>query len=692
MDNDKMKEILERMRANRPVFPKRAIVTAGMPYGSKDLHYGHVCGMMVYADFIARFLKDKLGKDNVIFVSGTDCYGSPALETYRKKVANGYTGTIEDMVAEYNNHHKATIAKYEIGFDWFGGSAIGESKDMHKKVSDEFFERLYNNHTLSRMATFQFYDEKAKCFLNGRQVVGKCPIDGCKSEKGYADECELGHQYLPEQLIDPVSTLTGTKPELKKIENWYFNLQNYTDLLKEWVNFLETKTPTREFVTKEIKEFLKKPEIYIKKEFMDEFNKISGKLPKFEQFEDKSKASFVITFDTLEDREKACEILSGKQTPEWEKSEIAPEDKVEQEQASAIRYRTGKTLVPFRLSGNISWGVPVPEKEGLKDLTFYCWPESLWAPISFTRAYLKHNGFPDDEWKKYWCKKDAKVYQILGEDNAYFYGPAQHAMWFATQKGEPKVDAPDGELQMSQLIVNKHSLFMGNKASSSGSVKPPMADDLLNYYTDEQLRAHFLALSVGNTSSSFNPKVYDPNAKPEDVDPVVKDGNLLTNVYNRSLRTLFYTWQKDFDGVVPYGEIDETVLLECEMSILKFEKCMMENKFHMCMYELDSFLRNINKYWTKNFNPDDKELEKKCIVNTLHYVKVAMVMLHSVAPNGIENLAAQLNVDESIFNWDRCNEPIYNWFEDKQNHKAKFIEAKYDFFKKHPSQLESIEK
>ena len=105
MDSNKMKEILERMKANRPKFPKRAVVTGGMPYGNKELHYGHVCGMMVYADFFARFLKDKLGKDNVIFVSGTDCYGSPSLETYRKWTQNGYTGTIEDMVKEFNQKH-----------------------------------------------------------------------------------------------------------------------------------------------------------------------------------------------------------------------------------------------------------------------------------------------------------------------------------------------------------------------------------------------------------------------------------------------------------------------------------------------------------------------------------------------------------------------------------------------------------
>lgn len=691
MEIEKMREIIKRMKDNRPVYPKRAVVTAGMPYGNKELHYGHVCGMFVYADFFQRFLKDKLGKDNVIFVSGTDCYGSPSLETFRKKQAEGYSGSLEDMVTEFNKKHREVLKKYEIGLDWFEGSAIGKAKSMHNEESKEIFEKLYDNHTLSKMSTKQFYDTKANCFLNGRQVIGKCPIEGCKSEKGYADECDLGHQYLPEQLIDPISNLSDTKPELREIENWYFNLQNYTDLLIKWIEKLETETKTRDFVIKEIKEFLKKPEIYIKKEFMEEFNKIANRLPKFEQFEDKSKASFVIRFDSLSDREKACEILSGKQTPDWEKSEVAPEEKIDALSAGAIRFRTGKTLVPFRLSGNISWGVPVPKKDGLSGLTFYVWPESLWAPISFTKTLLKERGKPENEWKNYWCSKDAKIYQVLGEDNIYFYGPAQHAMWLATQDGEPTVDVPDGNLQISNLIVNKHSLFMGNKASSSGQIKPPMANELLDHYTHEQLRAHFLALNVGSTSSSFNPKVYDPDAKAEDVDPVVKDGNLLTNVYNRTLRTLFYTWQKDFGGIIPYSEIDEEILLECEISTLKFEKAMMENKFHMCMYELDSFLRNINKYWTKNFIAGDLDAEKKCIANTLHYTKVAMVLLHSVAPSGTENLAKYLRVDESIFDFNRINEPIYNWFEDKENHKPLEIEARFDFFKKHPSQFENAD-
>ena len=71
---------------NRPHFPKRAVITGGMPYGNKNLHFGHIAGVFVPADFFARFLRDRIGQKNVLFISGTDCYGSPIAEGYRKKV------------------------------------------------------------------------------------------------------------------------------------------------------------------------------------------------------------------------------------------------------------------------------------------------------------------------------------------------------------------------------------------------------------------------------------------------------------------------------------------------------------------------------------------------------------------------------------------------------------------------------
>ena len=202
---------------------------------------------------------------------------------------------------------------------------------------------------------------------------------------------------------------------------------------------------------------------------------------------------------------------------------------------------------------------------------------------------------------------------------------------------------------------------------------------------------HFLGLSVGNTSSSFTPKPFDPDAKPEDIDPVTKDGNLLTNVYNRVLRTLFYTWQAKFDGVVPCREISEEVLKNATMTILKYEKLMFDNKFHMVMYELDSYIRNINKHWVANIKEAEEDNDKlaQLIADTLHMCKVAMVLLHPVSPSNIEKLADDLKVSHDVFNWDNINEPIYDFVDDKDNYRPKFIEARYDFFVKHPSQLQA---
>ena len=82
----------------RPVWPKRAIVTCGMPYGNKGLHFGHIGGVFIPADAYARFLRDRIGADNVILVSGTDCYGSPIAEAFRKLQEEGYQGSIEEYI------------------------------------------------------------------------------------------------------------------------------------------------------------------------------------------------------------------------------------------------------------------------------------------------------------------------------------------------------------------------------------------------------------------------------------------------------------------------------------------------------------------------------------------------------------------------------------------------------------------
>jgi methionyl-tRNA synthetase len=653
----------------RPVFPKRAVITGGMPYGNKELHFGHVGGMFVFADTYARFMRDRIGKENVIFVGGTDCYGSPIAEGWRVKVEKGeFEGSLTDFVQRNHDKQQATLDAYGISPDLFAASGLGRSKEIHAEVTDWFISSLYKKGQLNKITTMQFFDEKAGMFLNGRQVIGKCPVEGCTSEKGYADECDLGHQYMPENLINPVSTLTGETPTMKPVTNWYFKLRDYEQLMKEWVEELKKRKDIRPVVWKTIDEFLKPPVIYIKREFEEKYFSLKDSMPAHEYLEEPKKPSFTIEFTKLSDCDEACRILTE----------------------NGIRYRTGKTLVPFRLTGNIEWGVPAPVLDGEEGLTVWVWPESLWAPISFTQTYLEKEGRNREEWKDYWCSKDSTVYQFIGQDNIYFYGIAEPAMWMAQQESETKSASPEeGELQMPVIVANHHILFLDKKASSSGAVKPPMADDLLDHYTPEQLRMHWLGLGLGQRSVSFMPKPYNPDAKPEDADPVVKDGLLLSNVYNRMIRTAFYTAQKELDGIMPDNAPEENFVADAKKAVLEYERHMSKFAFHQCTYVLDSYIRNGSKYMAKNLTGTypDKEALKQALANLFYMIRIAGVLLHPMAPFGTEKLREYLDVDERIWSWDTILEPLT--FFTGESHKLKFLPPRTDFFTRHESQFTS---
>lgn len=670
--SEEKKEFVKR-EIPRPEFPKRAVITGGMPYGNKTLHFGHIGGVFVFADVYARFLRDRIGKDNVIFVSGTDCYGSPIAESYRKLCAEGkFEGTIHDFVEMNHKSQKKTLDDYMISLNVFGASGLGRTAEIHDEVSDRFIRRLYENGCLKKISTKQFYDEKAGCFLNGRQVIGKCPVDGCNSEKGYADECDLGHQYMPENLIDPKSTLTGETPVMKSVDNWYFDLPAYNALLKEYTTKISKQKNVRPLVSSTISEFLCDPVVHIKNELREKYDSVKNELPAHELIEEKKKPSFTICFKTLDEMNAACAVLS----------------------ANGIRYRTGKTLVPFRLTGNIEWGVKAPVLEGEDPLTIWVWPESLWAPISFTKAALEQQGKDIEDWKKYWCSKDAQVYQFIGADNIYFYGVAEMAMFMALQKGENTIDPPDGEMQLPILCANNHILFLDKKASSSGAVKPPMAAELLDYYTAEQLRMHYLGLGLGQRSVSFQPKPLNPQAKPEDPDPVVKDGFLLSNVFNRIIRTCIYICQKHYDGVMPVGTVDEQVLADAKKAILDYERFMYRFEFHQATYVLDSYIRKASKYMAKNLGDadknDDNELRRTTLIQLFHMIRTAAVLLHPMAPKGTEMILEYLQLDDSFWSWDKIFDTISD-FTDGADHKLKFLEPRVDFFTKHPSQFAGAE-
>jgi methionyl-tRNA synthetase len=663
------------IQRNRPVFPKRAVITGGMPYGNKDLHFGHIGGVFVHADVFSRFLRDRIGKENVIFVSGTDCYGSPIVEHYRQVTESGdFEGDIREFVTFNYGLQKEALDSYNIGLNIFAASGLGRSGEIHSELSKEFFKTLHKNGHLVKLTNQQFYDSKFKVFLNGRQVVGRCPIPGCASEKGYADECSLGHPYEPKELINPTSALSGDVPEMRSVSNWYIDLVKFRPQLEKWLKTLHDVPGCRGFMVSAIQEFLEPPTIYVKLDQLEALDAVKDQLPEHKRKEGKNK-TIPLIFDSLEKREIASSLLTK----------------------HSIRYRNGKTLVPFRLTGNIEWSIPCPDIEGLTGLTFWVWPESLWAPISFTATYLESQGKQKDDWKKWWCSKDAQVYQFIGEDNIYFYSLAEISMFMGDQGKEFSFDPEEGQLQLPKLIANNHILFFDKKASSSGKLKPPMARELLNYYTAEQLRAHFFALGLGIRSVGFQPKPLNPAAHEKDADPVLKEGNLLCNVFNRAIRSCFYTAQKYHEGRIPVGEVSKDIHDESNNAILNFEEAMYRHEFHQASAIVDNFIRGMNKRWDEKMRSinqstnqsNDEKVRTQIVVDGFHMLRVASVLMHPLVPAGTSMILEYLNMGEEFWNWDRIFDPIYKFMDNPACHQLKFLEPRVDFFKKHPSQLQA---
>lgn len=664
----------------RVKWPARAVVTAGMPYGNKPLHFGHIGGVFVPADTFARFLRDRIGPDNVRFVSGTDCFGSPINEGYRKLVEAGeFSGTIEEYVMANHEVQSAVLKAFDVSLDIFDGSGIGHAGDVHQEITDAFITRLYANGWLKRDSTLQFYDAQARTFLNGRQVHGRCPVQGCKSENAYADECDLGHQYAPVDLIAPVSSLTNTTPEMRPVENWYFDLPAFAEFLRTHVDALKADPEVRDVVPQTIAEFLAPPVIFVKNEALESYQAVADKLPEhLFRAAEKGKASFEIEFRSIEARDEARAVLS----------------------AAGIRFRTSKTLVPFRITGNIEWGVAAPVIEDVEGLTVWCWPESLWAPISFTCAVNDERGLPRGSWRDFWCSDDACVYQFIGQDNLYFYGVAQPALWEALRPGG-LLDAGDDELALRQtkLVANHHLLFGKTKASSSGKVKPPTGEQLLEHYTAEQLRAHFLALGLDQRSVGFSPKPFDPDESkrtdPRVADPVLKEGALLTNVFNRLARSCFYEAQRSCEGYMPLGEVTPEVGVRARATLRSYDELMHKVELHSVMSLMDEFIRWSNKYWADQIKAadaaGDASARRQVLIDCFYLLRVATLCMHPVVPTGCEKICDYLSFDfADFFSWNYdfdSNEELCCATEiDHARHRIQELPPRFDFFRKHESQ------
>ena len=210
----------------------RTLVTAALPYANGGVHIGHLAGVYVPADIYVRYLR--LKKREVLFICGSDEHGVPVTIRARKEGC-----TPQEVVDRYNKIIRESFEGFGISFDFFGRT----TSEVHKKTASDFFRTLYDKGEFVEQESEQYYDEEAHTFLADRYITGECPH--CHAEGAYGDQCEkCGTALSPTELINPRSTVSGSKPVLRKPKHWSLPLDKHQKWIEPWITKEHTEWRT----------------------------------------------------------------------------------------------------------------------------------------------------------------------------------------------------------------------------------------------------------------------------------------------------------------------------------------------------------------------------------------------------------------------------------------------------------------
>jgi methionyl-tRNA synthetase len=203
--------------------PKRYLVTSALPYANGLKHIGHLAGAYIPADIYVRYLRAQ--KRDVVFVCGSDEHGT-AIPIQAMKEGT----TPQAIIDKYHTIMKQNFDDLSISFDIYDRT----SNPIHHETASEFFTYLDNNNDLEIKESEQYYDEQAQTFLADRYIKGTCP--NCGFDGAFGDQCEkCGTSLSPDELINPVSTLSGNAPIRKATKHWYLPLNKHEDWLRSWI-------------------------------------------------------------------------------------------------------------------------------------------------------------------------------------------------------------------------------------------------------------------------------------------------------------------------------------------------------------------------------------------------------------------------------------------------------------------------
>jgi methionyl-tRNA synthetase len=592
-----------------------------MPYANGPLHLGHLAGAQIPADIYARWLRMLIGAENVLYVCGTDDHGSTS------ELAAMQAGkTIQEFIGSIREMQRETLRRYSIAMDIYTGTSHPDCFPIHKETSQDFLRRLDKNGMLNKKVSRQWFDPKLDRFLQDRFVRGQCPNPKCDNKDAYSDECDrCGAHYDPTELQNPRSALSDATPELRDTLHWWLDMWRVSEQLRMWVQGKEKKW--RKAVFTEVIETVL-PSLRFDNTFEAKYKEIKATLPKHKSKYAAGK-KVALTFENKQD------LATGQ--AELKKNEI-PSELID-----GWAHRS--------ITRDVTWGIPLPAEMGpeTKGKTLYVWPDSLIAPISFSKVALKAKGKDPELYKEFWRDPKARVYQFLGQDNVFFYTIMQGALWLGTQDNPERLPK-EGDYQLTDIFSVYHLMIDGEKMSKSrGNFYS--GDQLLDEkgFHPDQVRYFLALLSLPEKSSNF------------DFETFKERNRFLAGPMNAAFEKPIAAAHSKFDGKVPDGQLMEKVQQETTQIIKRYLRSMERAEYSTLLFAIENYARQINSLFTQFKPHDDRQPEdsrRDALFSCFYVLKNIMIMLYPFVPDTMNKVRESLRLSPDVFTLEELGKPI----------------------------------
>ena len=200
---------------------RRLLITSALPYANGSIHLGHLVEY-IQTDIWTRF--QRMCENEVFYVCADDTHGTPIMI---KAQDEGLTP--QELISKVHKEHSQDFKDFLVEFDNF----YTTDSDENKFFSEEVFKSLDKAGKIVIKEIEQFFDQEKQMFLPDRFIKGECPR--CKTKDQYGDSCEsCGATYSPTELINPFSSLSGSKPVKKKTKHYFFKLSDCEEFLIHW--------------------------------------------------------------------------------------------------------------------------------------------------------------------------------------------------------------------------------------------------------------------------------------------------------------------------------------------------------------------------------------------------------------------------------------------------------------------------